>query len=158
VDFSTWLFKWDPTNFSFTMLFYLLVLAAIAILWFKLIPDYLKNERPHQRELRMKRLQADIDVKKDEVNEQRLMRQALEKQNSVAERIALLIEHHDIAARSGINDIMSLLRIVLQKQGVSPSEIAQYISKQETETQAILTAALSILQKNPPTLAEAKVN
>ena len=131
-----WLLKWDPTNFSFTVLVYVLVVSALIILWSKVLPYFINKRWPNEDALREKRATADIEARKDEIAETRLMRQALERQNAVSERMAILIEQHDVTARMGIDNIIGLLRIVLEKQGVEPSQVAAIIKSQNTEASA----------------------
>jgi hypothetical protein len=153
LDLLTWMQKWDPTNFSFTVLVYIVVMAIIAILWTKVVPDYFNKERPFQRDLKLKRLQADIDLKTAEVVEQAKMRQAMEQLGLVAGKIALLVESHRDENRSGMDNVQALIRIVLEKQGVKATEIATFIGAQENENATRLAAAARIILESKGPLA-----
>lgn len=132
--------KIDPVNFSFTVLVYVIVVSVILIIWFKLIPWYIKEERPFQRELRAKRVQAEFELKRDELSEQRLMRQALERIGSVSDKISLMLELHDKTTARGTDQILALIRIVLEKQGVAASEIAKFLAEPgDPNSQALAT-------------------
>ncbi len=152
MSFDQWLLSFKPVDFSFTVLVYLFVVSVIAVLWFKIIPWYIKEERPFQREQRAKRVQAEIELKRDELAEQRLMRQALERIGSVSDKISLMLELHDKTARAGIDQILSLLRIVLEKQGVSAAEIAKFLAEPADPNSAALAALRQLFdpQAKPP--------
>lgn len=135
--FDQFIQKISPTDFSFTVMAFMIVTFLVLAAWFKLIPWYIKEERPAQRDLKVKRVQAEIELKRDELQEQRLMRQTLERIGSVNDRVALLLELHDKTDRSSFDQILGLLRIVLEKQGVQASEISRFMTAPD-ENQVVL--------------------
>lgn len=145
--FQQMIARLDPVNFSFTVMTFLIIVTFLAVMWFKVIPWYIQEERPFQRELRAKREQANIELKREELAEQRLMRQALERLGSVSDKISLMLELHDKTARSGIDQILALLRIVLEKQGVPASDVARYLQAPD-ETSPLRAKLLELLE--PP--------
>ncbi len=118
-----WIIQWKPTDFSFTLFVFAILFATIFILWRKIVPYLIDTKWPGDQALREKRIQADIEARRDDLNETRLMRQALEKLNTVASNLMLLIEQHDLKAETGFGNVTSLLHLILEKQGVEPSEI-----------------------------------
>lgn len=142
---GTFLSKINPTDFSFTVMAFLIVIFVIMAGWFKLIPWYIHEERPAQRDLKAKRVQAELEIKRDELAETRLMRQTLERIGSVSDKISLMIDLHDKQARGGIDQILGLLRIVLEKQGVQASEITKFLNAPD-QNQAVLNRLADALQ------------
>ncbi len=124
-----WIVQWKPTDFSFTLFVFVILIATIFILLRKIVPYLLDTKWPADQALREKRIQADIEARRDELNETRLMRQALEKLNTVASNLMLLIEQHDLKAETGFGNVISLLHLVLEKQGVEPSEIQAVLNE-----------------------------
>lgn len=129
--------KMTPTEFSFTVMAFMVVSSAIYAIVFRWFPDFIKAELPARRELRKMKAQADADFRREELAEQRLMRQTLDRIGGVNDRIALLLELHDKQARSGIDQILALLRIVLEKQGVATSEIERFVREPNSANEVV---------------------
>lgn len=125
------------TQLGFTGLVWAGFLFAISIIWKKLLPFLTEKKWPADQALKEKRIQAEIEARRDELTEARLMRQALEKQNAVSERLALLVEQHDEKAMTGHQNTIGLLRLVLEKQGVDPAAVQAVIKAKADGNQAI---------------------
>ncbi len=124
-----WIVQWKPTDFSFTLFVFVILYATIFVLWRKIVPYLLEVKWPADQALREKRIQAEIEARRDDLNETRLMRQALEKLNTVASNLMLLIQQHDLKAETGFGNVVGLLHLVLEKQGVEPSEIQAVLNE-----------------------------
>jgi len=111
---------------------------VISLIWRRLLPFYTDKKWPADQALKEKRLQAEITARQDELTESRLMSQALERRNAVSERLAFLVEQHDEKAGTGIANIIGLLRLVLEKQGVAAT-IQSVIKAQSNGNQAVQT-------------------
>jgi len=134
------------TQLGFTGLVWVGFLFVIWVIRSRAIPFYTDKKWPADQALREKRIQAEIEARRDELTEARLMRQALEKQNAVSERLALLVEQHDQKAGAGIENIIGLLRLVLEKQGGDPATIQTVIKTQAPGTEAVQTLVQQVIE------------
>jgi lysylphosphatidylglycerol synthetase-like protein (DUF2156 family) len=119
-----WLMKFDPSQFSLTVLVFMLTIAFIIVMWRKIIPFYIEKKWPADLEMQRLRIQEEVKVRQDAIAEQRLMREAVEKLNVVAGQQMLLLNQHDMTARSGIENLMEMITLLLQKNGIDTSKFA----------------------------------
>ncbi len=129
LSIEQWITQWKPTDLSFTLFVFVILFTTVFILLRKIVPYLIDTKWPADQSLREKRIQAEIEARRDDLTETRLMRQALEKLNTVASNLLLLIQQHDLKAETGFGNTTSLLHLILEKQGVDPTEIQAVLNE-----------------------------
>ncbi len=138
------------TQLGFAGLVFAIVGFVFVIFWKKLIPFYTEKKWPAEHALKVKRIEAEIEARKAEVEETRLMRMALEKMSTVGERQNLLIQQHDEKAGTAAENIVGLLRILLEKQQVPPAVIEAVLKTQahsDKDTEMLLRRIIKTAQE-----------
>jgi hypothetical protein len=156
--FWDWLIKAGGlSQLGLTGFVYLWSFFAIIVLWKRVIPYYVDKKWPAEQAVRDKRALAEIEMKKLETENQRLMRDAVDGLRNLQGQMMLLLDQHDMYAKQGIASIERLLAVVLEKQGVQPSEVQRLIDASVRDTAAVTEAAKKLIELLPrPASGEVK--
>lgn len=148
--FLDWLIKQGALGqLGVTGLVYLIVVFAIVVLWRRIIPFYVNVRWPAEMAIREKRALAEIKAKEMEAENSRLMRDAIDALRNLQGQMMLLLDQHDTSARAGIDSIERLLAVVLEKQGLQPSEVQRLIDASTRDQVALSEAAKKLIELLP---------